>query len=69
MSAKETPRVSPAPVPSLRFNVVEAAQILRMSRAKLYIRVQEGSIKPQKDGSRTYFTLTELERYVHSCEV
>ena len=29
---------------------------------------QEGSIWPQNDGARTYFTRTELERYVHSCD-
>jgi predicted site-specific integrase-resolvase len=39
-----------------------------MSRAQLYNRIQEGSIRPQKDGSRTYITPEELERYVQSCE-
>jgi len=51
----------------LRFEIAEAAQILRMSRAQLYIRIQEGCIRPQKDGARTYVTLAELERYVESC--
>jgi excisionase family DNA binding protein len=59
---------SPAVLPNLRFEIVEAAQILRMSRAQLYTRIQEGSIRPQKDGARTYITRTELERYVESCE-
>jgi len=45
----------------------EAARILRMSRAQLYNRIHEGSIKRQKDGSRTYITRGELERYVESC--
>lgn len=53
-------------LPQLRFAVAEAAQILRMSRAQLYIRISEGSIRPQKDGARTYITRTELERYVAS---
>jgi hypothetical protein len=51
----------------LRFDIAEAAQILRMSRAQLYNRICEGMIKPQKDGARTYITRVELERYVESC--
>jgi hypothetical protein len=55
------------PLPALRFEICEAALILRMSRAQLYIRIHEGSIKPQKDGARTYITRPELERYVDAC--
>jgi len=51
----------------LRFAVTEAAQILRMSRAQLYNRINDGAITPQKDGARTYITRGELERYVDSC--
>jgi excisionase family DNA binding protein len=54
-------------LPNLRFAIPEAAQILRISRAQLYNRIQEGALKPHKDGSRTYLTCTELERYVESC--
>jgi len=54
-------------LPSLRFEVPEAAQILRMSRARLYNRICEGTIRPQKDGASTYITRAELERYVDSC--
>jgi excisionase family DNA binding protein len=54
-------------LPALRFEVIEAAQILRMSRAQLYNRIQDGSIHPQKDGARTYITRSELERYVEAC--
>jgi len=53
--------------PSLRFEVSEAAQILRMSRAQLYNRIHDGSLKPQKDWARTYITRVELERYVQAC--
>ena len=60
--------ITPA-LPSLRFEVPEAAQILRMSRAQVYNRIHEGSLKPQKDGARTYITRTELERYVQACSV
>jgi excisionase family DNA binding protein len=52
---------------ALRFEVIEAAQILRMSRAQLYNRIHDGSISPQKDGARTYITRAELKRYVESC--
>ena len=54
-------------MPALRFGVVEAARMLRMSRAQLYNRIQDGALKPQKDGARTYFTRSELERYVSAC--
>jgi len=54
-------------LPSLRFEVTEAAQILRMSRAQLYNRINDGSLKRQKDGARTYITRAELERYVQAC--
>jgi excisionase family DNA binding protein len=57
-----------ASFPSLRFDITEAASILRMSRAQLYNRIHDGAIRPQKDGSRTYITRTELERYVAACE-
>ena len=53
--------------PLLRFDVTEAAQILRMSRAQLYNRIGEGVLQAQKDGTRTYISLAELERYVASC--
>jgi Helix-turn-helix domain len=58
---------TPEPLPALRFEIFEAARMLRMSRAQLYHRIRERSIKPQKDGGRTYFTPAELERYVASC--
>ena len=59
--------VSEIVVPALRFGVAEAARMLRMSRAQLYNRISDGALKPQKDGSRTYFTRAELERYVSAC--
>jgi hypothetical protein len=53
--------------PPLRLEVPEAARMLRMSRSQLFNRMKEGSIKAQKDGSRTYITRAELERYVATC--
>ena len=68
MTARVRPPESfPSPLPNLRFEIPEAAQILRMSRAQLYNRIQEGCIQVQKDGMRTYITHAELERYVDSC--
>jgi Helix-turn-helix domain len=69
--SKVTESTSPfrahAALPALRFDVPEAAQILRMSRAQLYNRIGEGALHAQKDGARTYISLAELERYVTSC--
>ena len=66
MSERKPQVETAAALPSLRFEVTEAAQILRMSRAQLYNRINEGSLKPQKDGARTYITHAELERYVQA---
>jgi len=60
---------TPRRLPMLRFEIPEAAKILRMSRAQLYNRIQQGAIIPQKDGGRTYITRAELERYVEACNV
>ncbi len=53
-------------LPQLRFEIIEAARILRMSRATLYERIRAGEIKAQKDGRRRYITASELQRYVLS---
>ncbi len=54
-------------LPALRFEIQEAAQILRISRAQLYNRIHDGTLKRQKDGARTYITRAELVRYVEAC--
>jgi len=54
----------PESLPHLRFEITEAAQILRISRATLYQRIRGGLIATQKDGRRTFITATELQRYV-----
>jgi excisionase family DNA binding protein len=51
-------------LPQLRFEIIEAARIPRMSRATLYERIRAGEIKAQKDGRRRYITAVELQRYV-----
>jgi helix-turn-helix protein len=70
MRAKTSPAApeQQAILPVLRFDVPEAAAILRMSRAQLYVRIQEGALRIQKDGARTYISRTELERYVTARE-
>jgi len=54
------------PLPHLRFEIIEAARILRMSRATLYARLRQGELRAQKDGRRRYITATELQRYIAS---
>jgi excisionase family DNA binding protein len=51
-------------LPHLRFEITEAARILRISRATLYERIRRGVIATQKDGRRTFITVIELHRYV-----
>jgi excisionase family DNA binding protein len=51
-------------LPQLRFEIIEAAQTLRMSRATLYERIRAEEIKAQKDGRRRYISAVELQRYV-----
>jgi len=55
-------------LPLIRFEVTEAARILRICRALLYKRIKEGQIKAQKDGRRTYVSAAELHRYVASLD-
>lgn len=55
-------------LPALRFEITEAAQILRISRALLYQRITNGAIKAQKDGTRSFITAAELSRYVAACD-
>lgn len=66
--SQPTSAEQPTVLPALRFDVNEAAAILRISRAQLYVRIQQGAIKVQKDGSRTYVSRPELERYVAQCD-
>jgi excisionase family DNA binding protein len=58
--------LTPETLPQLRFEIIEAARILRMSRATLYDRIRDGDIRAQKDGRRRYITAVELNRYIAS---
>jgi len=53
-------------LPQLRFEISEAARILRLSRATLYERIRDGELKAQKDGRRSFITAVELQRYIFS---
>jgi excisionase family DNA binding protein len=55
------------PLPHLRFEIIEAARMLRMSRATLYQCIRAGHLAIQKDGRRSYITVTELHRYLGAC--
>lgn len=52
----------------LRFEIPEAAKILRCSRGHIYNRIKKGAIKAQKDGARRYISAAELQRYVAACD-
>ena len=41
--------------------------MLRVSRATLYQRIRTGHLAIQKDGRRSYITVTELHRYLGAC--
>lgn len=53
-------------LPQMRFDITETARILRLSRATLYERVRDGKIRTQKDGRRSFVTVSELQRYISS---
>ena len=55
-------------LPQLRFEITEAARILRLSRATLYERIREGKLKTQKDGRRAFVSAAELQRYIAAME-
>jgi excisionase family DNA binding protein len=54
--------------PILRADVEQAASLLGVSRALVYKRIAAGAIHAQKDGKRTFISMTELARYVESLE-
>jgi excisionase family DNA binding protein len=51
-------------LPTLRVEIDEAAQILRISRSRLYQHVRDGRLELQKDGVRSFVTMEELTRFV-----
>ena len=51
----------------LLYNETEARRMLGdIGRSKFYELIQQGKITPTKIGRRTFFTATELDRFVTS---
>lgn len=50
----------------LRLTIPQAAQMLAISPAQIYRRLQSGELKAQKDGVSTYILPEELRRYVET---
>ncbi|MGD0662822.1 MAG: helix-turn-helix domain-containing protein [Syntrophorhabdales bacterium] len=44
----------------------EACEILKVSRAKLYLLIKDESLKPVKIGKKTLFKESELNRFIES---
>jgi excisionase family DNA binding protein len=49
---------------ALLYRVVEAARLLRLSRATVYKLIAEGRLRPAKIGRSTRIPAAELERFV-----
>jgi len=59
--------ITTEPLPQLRFEILEAARILSLSRATLYQRIRAGQLAIHKDGRRSYVTAAEPQRYIEAC--
>ena len=46
----------------LRYTVPEASALLRQSRAKTYLDIKNGKLRPIRDGARTYIPGSEIHR-------
>jgi excisionase family DNA binding protein len=47
----------------LRYRYAEAAEVLGVSKAKIYRRIREGRLTPVYDGAQPFLTHDELVRY------
>ena len=52
----------------IRYRYAEAAQLLGISRAKVYRRIREGRLTPVYDGSQPFLTHDELMRYANTAQ-
>lgn len=48
------------------YTIKEAADILRVSRAKIYLLIKDEKIKPVKLDKKTLFKESELNRFIES---
>lgn len=46
------------------YSIKDALNVLKISRAKLYLLIKDRSIKPVKIGKRTLFHESELNRFL-----
>ncbi len=68
MSAPSSSSSPPTPCERLAYRVKEAAEVLAISRSRLYELVSAGEILVLKDGSRTLVRRSELEAYLDRLE-
>jgi len=50
--------------PSRRYDIPEAVEYLRISRALAYTRIKQGHLKTVKDGGRVFINGAEIQRYL-----
>ncbi len=48
------------------YSINDALDVLKISRAKLYLLIKDKSIKPVKIGKRSLFKESELNRFIKS---
>ena len=48
------------------FTIIETAQILKLSRTKVFGLIKDGRLKPVKIDKRTLFKESELNRFIKS---
>ena len=52
----------------LRYRYTEAAEVLGISRAKIYRRIREGRLHPVYDGAQPFLSHEELQRYANEAQ-
>ena len=50
------------------YTIKETYELLKVSRAKLYLLIKDGSLKPVKIGKKTIFKESELNRFIEELE-
>jgi excisionase family DNA binding protein len=50
-----------------RYSIPEAAALLGLSRATIYVRERAGRLTLHRDGSRTFIAADEIDRYLAAC--
>ncbi|MDD5007485.1 MAG: helix-turn-helix domain-containing protein [Syntrophorhabdaceae bacterium] len=48
------------------FTIIETAQILKLSRTKIFGLIKDGRLRPVKIDKRTLFKESELNRFIKS---